>query len=131
MQLSHTVNALATAFNFSKAVALSDTSMISSTSVYSFNFVIGQPLGITPKIDLTFPALFIINSPSCTITITGISVSLGTCSKSTTSNLISVTFTVPNILPAGTNITISILGVTNPNSPGAYPIEAKTYYLAA
>ena len=122
MQLTHTVNAVATSFNFSRAVTLSDTSMISNTTSYSFNFVIGQPLGVTPKIDLIFLASFIIGSPSCTITITGISVSLGTCSKSPTANIISVTFTVSNVLPIGTNITISILGITNPNSPGAYPI---------
>jgi hypothetical protein len=129
LMLSTAITASATTFNSSKAtLTLSNYAMIAS-STFTFNFLIGQPLGSTPAFVIVIPTDFTMVSPSCSASILGLTVSSSSCTYLNSTNTIRVILTASSAISTNSNITIVVLsGVTNPSTPKSYSFSMSTYY---
>lgn len=79
--------------------------------------VTGQPLGMNPFIKLIFASDIGISNVTCSVGIDG-TTSASSCSPS--GSTLAINFTSTIVIPAGSNITIKISGVTNPLLPQTY-----------
>lgn len=132
LQLSATVNAVATTFNSSRGRVTQSATAMTSPSAFTFNFLLGQDLSNTPAFVFTFPNDFVINTPSCSASVISLTVTSVACSNN--GNVVTVNFTASSSskISAGRNVTVILTsGVTNPVTPGSYSIGMTTYYISS
>ena len=103
-------------------LSLSTNEMTKTPVSYTFSVVTAQPLGLSPSLKFYFTNDIVITEPpTCNVTLSVGSASVVGCLLNTTSNVISLNLSCfvsgSSIIPASTNISVVIAGLTNPASP--------------
>lgn len=101
---------------------------MATSSALTFNFLTGQPLGSSPAIALAFHSDFLVSSPSCTVSVLGLTTTLTGCGFSNATNTVTVGLTASSAVPTNSNFTITVSGVRNPSTPKSYPIGMSTFF---
>jgi hypothetical protein len=130
LQLGTQITPAATLIPASKTYAAVSTAEMTKTNVaYTLSILTSQPLGQTPALLISVPAeVTVPASPSCTVTLSSGSIS-GTPSCLFSASTLSVNFSSSSAtIASGTNITVTVLGLTNPSSPSALSLGISTYY---
>jgi hypothetical protein len=126
--LSSPIAASATTFNSGKGKLSQSSTAMLAVSTFTFNFLTGQQLGTNPAIAFIFPIDFIIASPSCAASVIGFTITQVSCTFSNSTNTVRVNLTANSVISANSNVTVTISGVTNPNTPKGYSFAMSTYY---
>lgn len=118
MQLSTFMTPAATLIPSSRTyIGLSDYQMTSQNVAYTLSIVTSQRLSSAPALRITVPSGVVVPSaPTCGVTLSPGSV-LGTPTCLYSSPYLAVNFTAQASLASGTNITLTIQGISNPYSP--------------
>jgi hypothetical protein len=100
--------------------------MGASNTLYTFQFVINQPLSSTPSIKIVFASDIGISGVTCSASLSNGTVIATTCT--TAGSTLSINFTAGGIISVPNNIILSINGLTNPLQPTIYLFGITTYY---
>jgi len=96
-------------------------------TIYTFNFVINQPLSPNPTIKLTFPSDIILSTATCLISFSNSSVISTPICMALGVDLI-INFTASDYISAPNNVILIINGLANPLNPTMHTFGITTYY---